>query len=42
MAEEIVQKSSPLAIALAWLIVVAPTAWGLTYTVESALKIFRR
>ena len=42
MAEETVRRSSALAIAVAWLIVVLPTAWGLTYTVENALKIFKR
>ena len=39
MAEQ-VKKSSAAAIALAWLIVVVPTGWGLTYTVRNALKIF--
>jgi hypothetical protein len=34
------KKSSAAAIALAWVIVVAPTCWGLTYTVQSALKLF--
>ena len=34
------KKSSPVLIAAAWLIVVLPTAWGLTYTVQSALKLF--
>ncbi len=42
MAQQTASKSSPLAIALAWLIVVAPTTWGLTYTVQNALKIFTR
>ena len=42
MAEERVRRWSALAIAVAWLIVVLPTAWGLTYTVENALKIFKR
>jgi hypothetical protein len=36
------KKSSPLLIAVAWLIVVAPTMWGLTYTVQNALKIFTK
>ena len=40
MADTTVHKSSPLLIAVAWVIVVVPTAWGLTYTVQSALKIF--
>ncbi len=34
-------KSSPAALGLAWAIVVLPTLWGLTYTVENALKLFR-
>ena len=41
MAEETVKKSSPLLIAVAWLIVVVPAGWGLTYTVQNALKIFQ-
>ena len=40
MLEKTVRRSSPLLIALAWLIVVVPTGWGLTYTVQNALKIF--
>jgi hypothetical protein len=40
MAEEIVKKSSPLLVAVAWLLVLVPTGWGLTYTVQNALKIF--
>jgi hypothetical protein len=35
-----VKKSSPLLIAVAWIIVIIPTAWGLDYTVKNALKIF--
>ncbi len=35
-------KSSPLLIAAAWAIVVLPTAWGLNYTVQNALKIFAK
>ncbi len=42
MEQQSVRKSSPLSIALAWLIVIAPTAWGLTYTVQNALKIFTK
>ena len=34
------KKSSPLLIAAAWAIVILPTAWGLKYTVQNALKIF--
>ncbi len=37
---EIEKKSSPILIAAAWAIVVLPTAWGLNYTVQNALKIF--
>ncbi len=40
MAEQVATKSSPVLIAVAWLIVIVPTAWGLTHTVQSALKIF--
>jgi hypothetical protein len=35
-----VKKSSPLLIALAWIIVIVPTAWGLNYTVQNAMKLF--
>jgi hypothetical protein len=35
-----VKKSSPLLIAFAWLIVLIPTAWGLNYTVQNAMKLF--
>jgi hypothetical protein len=41
MAEMNVKKSSPALIAAAWILVVVPTAWGLTYTVQSALKLFQ-
>ena len=34
--------SSPLLIAAAWAIVILPTAWGLNYTVQNALKIFTK
>jgi len=34
------KKSSPLLIAAAWAIVILPTAWGLRYTLQSAMKIF--
>jgi hypothetical protein len=40
MAEPTAKKSSPLLIALAWLVVIIPTAWGLNYTVQNAMKIF--
>ena len=32
--------SSPLLIAAAWIVVIVPAVWGLTYTVQNALKIF--
>lgn len=34
------RTSSPALIALAWAIVVVPTAWGLSYTIQNAMKIF--
>lgn len=39
---ETVKKSSRAAIAVAWIIVVLPTLWGLNYTVQNALKIFAK
>ena len=42
MTESVKQRSSPAALGLAWAIVVLPTLWGLTYTVENALKLFRK
>jgi hypothetical protein len=36
------KKSSPLLIAVAWAIVVLPTAWGLNYTIQNALKILAK
>jgi hypothetical protein len=41
MAEQVVKKSSAALIAVAWLIVLVPAGWGLTYTVQNALKIFQ-
>jgi hypothetical protein len=38
MSEE--KKSSPLMIALAWLIVSIPAAWGVYNTVLNAMKLF--
>ncbi len=35
-----VKKSSPLMIAIAWIIVIIPTVWGLNYTVQNAMKLF--
>jgi hypothetical protein len=34
------KKSSPILIAIAWAVVLIPTTWGLSYTVQNALKIF--
>jgi len=34
------KKSSPLLIAIAWLIVILPTAWGFRYTLQNAMKLF--
>jgi len=42
MDETMVKKSSPVLIGAAWLLVLVPTAWGLTFTVQSALKIFSK
>jgi hypothetical protein len=41
MAEQTGKKSSPILIAVAWLIVLVPATWGLTYTVKNAMKIFQ-
>jgi hypothetical protein len=35
-----VKTSSPLLIAAAWAIVIIPTAWGLNYTLQNAMKLF--
>jgi hypothetical protein len=35
-----VKKSSPLLVAAAWIFVIVPTAWGLNYTVQNAMKLF--
>ena len=42
MADLAAKKSSPLLIAIAWAIVIIPTAWGLNYTIQNALKIFAK
>jgi MFS family permease len=34
------KRASPALIAVAWVIVLVPAAWGLTYTTQNALKIF--
>ena len=39
---EIPKRSSPILIIAAWAAVVLPTAWGLNYTVQNALKIFTK
>jgi len=39
---ETVKRSSPVLIGFAWAIVVLPTLWGLSYTVQNALKIFSK
>ncbi len=39
---DIEKKSSPILIAAAWAIVLIPTAWGLNYTVQNALKLFTK
>ena len=39
MTNESVKRSSPL-IALAWAIVAIPMAWGFSYTLANAMKIF--
>lgn len=41
MMELAKQRSFPAALGLAWALVILPTLWGLTYTVENALKLFR-
>ena len=33
-------KSQFVLVAAAWLIVILPTAWGLSYTIKNALKLF--
>ena len=40
MTDMNVKRSSALLIAVAWIVVVVPTAWGLTYTVQNAMKLF--
>jgi len=35
------KKSSPALIALAWLVVSIPAAWGVYNTVLNAMKLFR-
>lgn len=33
-------STNPILLLCAWAIVILPTAWGLSYTVQSAMKIF--
>ena len=40
MADETMKKSSPVLIGAAWLLVLIPAGWGLTYTVQNAKKLF--
>jgi len=40
MAEQAFPKSSPILVAVVWAIVILPTAWGLTQTVQTAMKLF--
>jgi hypothetical protein len=43
MADQTPAKtSSPILIAAAWAIVIVPTAWGLNYTVQNAMKILQK
>jgi len=39
---ETTQRTSPLLIAAAWIVVILPAGWGLRYTVQNALKIFAK
>ena len=34
------KKSNVLLIAAAWLLVAVPAGWGLSYTIQSAMKLF--
>ena len=38
---DIEKKSSPMLIALAWLLVCIPAAWGIYNTALNAMKLFR-
>lgn len=40
MSETGEKKSSPLAIAAAWLLVAIPAIWGLSFTIQNAMKLF--
>jgi hypothetical protein len=41
MPDATVKTSSPALIALAWLVVVLPGAWGVYYTVLGASNLFK-
>ncbi len=41
MMESVQKSSSPLTVALAWLVVVLPAAWGVYNTVLRAANLFR-
>ena len=41
MAENPQHKTSPFLIALAWAIVGVPWLWGITQTLNNAVKLFR-
>ncbi len=40
MADTRAKHSSPILIALAWAIVIIPTAWGFNFTLQNAMKLF--
>jgi hypothetical protein len=40
MADTTAKKSSSALIALAWAIVIIPTAWGFNFTLQNAMKLF--
>lgn len=41
MPEDRINRPTSAALALTWAVVVLPALWGLTYTVENVLKLFR-
>jgi len=41
MPDATVKSSSPAMIALAWLVVIIPAAWGVYYTVLGAANLFK-
>jgi len=41
MSEMTAKHSSPLSIALAWLIVLIPSAWGVYLTAQRAANLFK-